>query len=160
MKRTVKCKDGLFIYRKPCKGSYGVHSLLVVNGLQNLRGSTASAPRFPEMRSPPLSLFSVDFSWSKHDPQKKKFPFSLSLPHQRLCRISSCPRRRALYLVWCRAGIQAVGDNNNSKDLDSRFRGNDDVSLRFDTVSQGGGNFFRMAICLPSPVAGGGWGGD
>jgi hypothetical protein len=25
------------------------------------------------------------------------------------------------------AGIQAVGDNNNFKDLDSRFRGNDGV---------------------------------
>jgi hypothetical protein len=60
------------------------------------------------------------------------------------------------FVMPAEAGIQAVGDNNNSKDLDSRFRGNDGVSLRFDTVSQGGGNFFRTAVCLPSPAAGGG----
>jgi hypothetical protein len=33
------------------------------------------------------------------------------------------------------AGIQADGDNNNFKNLDSRFRGNDGVSPRYDTVS-------------------------
>ena len=55
-------------------------------------------------------------------------------PLERLRCNSSSPRRRALYLVWCRAGIQSVGDNNNFKGLDSRsplticgdrFRGND-----------------------------------
>jgi len=33
------------------------------------------------------------------------------------------------------AGIQAVEDNNNFKDLDSRFRGNDGIFPRCDTVS-------------------------
>ncbi len=33
------------------------------------------------------------------------------------------------------AGIQAVGDNNNCKDLDSRFRGNDAGFAHCDTAS-------------------------
>ena len=34
------------------------------------------------------------------------------------------------------AGIQAVEDNNNFKDLDSRLRGNDDPFFNCDTVSK------------------------
>jgi hypothetical protein len=48
------------------------------------------------------------------------------------------------------AGIQAVGDNNNFKDLVSRFRGNDGVFPRYDTVSgEGmGGDVFTMLFNL------------
>ncbi len=37
------------------------------------------------------------------------------------------------------AGNQVVGDNNYFKDLDSRFRGNDDVFSICDLASEGGG---------------------
>jgi len=37
----MKCKDELFLYKKACKGSYGVDSRLVVNGLQSIPESTA-----------------------------------------------------------------------------------------------------------------------
>jgi hypothetical protein len=37
------------------------------------------------------------------------------------------------------AGIQAFGKNNIIRDLDSRFRENDAVFTRCDTVSIGGG---------------------
>jgi hypothetical protein len=36
------------------------------------------------------------------------------------------------------AGIQAVEDNHNFKDLDSRLRGNDDLFFNRDTFSGGG----------------------
>jgi len=41
------------------------------------------------------------------------------------------------------AGIQLVGDNNNFKDLDSRFRGNDGV-FSFTTQSLGGEGLFLI----------------
>ena len=39
------------------------------------------------------------------------------------------------------AGIQAVGDNHNFKDLDSRLSGNDDVLSCSDAASTTGGAF-------------------
>jgi len=40
------------------------------------------------------------------------------------------------------AGIQAFRDNNNFKDLDSRFRGNDGISPNCGTASKGRGPFW------------------
>jgi len=40
--------------------------------------------------------------------------------------------------VWCRAGIQVVGDNNKFKDLDSCFHRNDVISPYSDTISGAG----------------------
>jgi hypothetical protein len=47
------------------------------------------------------------------------------------------------------AGIQLVGDNNNFKDLDSRFRGNDGVFPITTQSLEGEGIFFHYVYLLP-----------